>query len=563
MSSSSSTEPVSSPTAWTRARTRAVPPERADVILVGCGLGGLTTGAYLSRLGYKVACFDQHYVAGGCATAFARGGSNNRYHFDVGLHYIGDCGPQGPIPSILGELGRELEFIPMDQDGFDTLIFPDFTFRVPADRDLYRQRLLDLFPEEKRGIDRYVRFLTEIDGLVDRMVFPNKVHPLAFLWFTATRGRLGASWSSKTLSSFLDTCTDNMQLKAVLSGQNGDYGIAPERVAAGLHAGVANHYFHGAYYPRGGGQAISDLLAAEIEARGGSIHLRCGIDRILVEGGRAVGVRTEDGRHGVREIRADAVVSNADLIRTLTELVGHQHLPSRWSRQLERFEMAEALFITYLGVTADMKAKGMKATNYWQFDTYDFDAAYRTAKESSVIEPTAAYITSASLKEPDSTHHAPEGVTSLEIMTLVPGQPERWGAEPGRIEGWDYKKNDRYLSTKEALEENLIGRLEALFPGTAESIVFKESATPMTHTRFTRASAGTSYGLANTPSQFQKNRPGYRGPIDGLYLTGSSTRAGHGIYGVMLGGRTAAMVVNKGLAKKSLPDALRVPLSTD
>ena len=47
----------------------------------------------------------------------------------------------------------------------------------------------------------------------------------------------------------------------------------------------------------------------------------------------------------------------------------------------------------------DMKAKGMKATNYWQFDTYDFDAAYRAAKENSVIEPSAAYITSMSPDE--------------------------------------------------------------------------------------------------------------------------------------------------------------------
>jgi phytoene dehydrogenase-like protein len=542
-----------SPTARTRARTRLAPPEQADVILIGCGLGGLTTAAYLSQLGYRVACFDHHYVAGGCATAFTRGPARKRYHFDVGLHYIGDCAAGGAIPSILEEVGAKVDFIPMDPDGFDTLIFPDFTFKVPVARSLYRQRLLDLFPEEKKGIDRYVRFLDEIEGLVDRMTFPGKVNPLAFGWFAMTRGRLGAMWSAKTLTQFLDSCTSNMQLKAVLSGQNGDYGVAPYKVVAGLHAGVSNHYFKGAYYPRGGAQALADEISARIEDNGSTIHLRCGISNIIVENGRAVGVRTAEGRHGVREIRAKAIISNADITRTFTELLGPEHLSSKWLKKIDNFVMAEALFITYLGVTADMEAKGMRAANYWQFDDYDFDAAYREGASGTGVKSTAAYITSATLKEAGASYHAPEGVTSLEVMTLVPGDPKRWGFEGGNVDGWDYKKCDAYLQTKQRIEDDMIARLEGVFPGTAETIVFRESATPLTQTRYTRALGGTSYGLAATAKQFQNKRPGYRGPIKGLYLTGSNTKGGHGIYGVMMGGRESAGIVGRDLGSKSFP----------
>jgi len=544
---------VLSPTARTKARTRLAPPESADIILIGCGLGGLTTAAYLSQMGYRVACFDHHYVAGGCATAFTRGPAKERYHFDVGLHYIGDCGEGGAIPSILEEVGAKVDFVSMDPDGFDTLIFPDFTFKIPVDRGLYRERLLALFPEEKKGIDRYVRFLNEIEGLVDRMTFPGKVHPLAFGWYALTRGRLGAMWSEKTLTQFLNSCTDNMQLKAVLSGQNGDYGVAPYQVVAGLHAGVSNHYFKGAYYPRGGGQALADELAARIEDNGGSIHLRCGISKILVEDGVAVGVRTEDGRHGVRDIRAKTVISNADITRTFTELLGPEHLSSKWLKKIDSFEMAEALFITYLGVTADMKAKGMRAANYWQFDDYDFDASYREGAAGDDVKSTAAYITSATLKEEGASYHAPEGVTSLEVMTLVPGDPARWGFKEGSVDGWDYKKCEGYQERKQRVEDEMIERLENVFPGTKETIVFQESATPLTQTRYTRALGGTSYGLAATASQFQNKRPGYRGPIKGLYMTGSSTKAGHGIYGVMMGGRATAATVCRDLKKKNFP----------
>jgi len=140
----------------------------------------------------------------------------------------------------------------------------------------------------------------------------------------------------------------------------------------------------------------------------------------------------------------------------------------------------------------------------------------------------------------NALHHAPAGHTGLEIMAVVPGSPSRWGAE-GAFGGWGYKHSDTYLARKAAVEEALVGRLERLFPGAKERIVLRESATPMSHSRFTGASDGTGYGLACTPAQFMKARPGYRGPLQNLYMCGASTRAGHGIVGAMMGGKSAAL----------------------
>src|SRR5688572_11652142 len=91
-------------------RVRAPLPDAVDVAIVGCGLGGLVAGANLARRGLKVALFDAHSVAGGCATHFARGPKAARYRFDVGLHYIGDCGPEGAIPRILRDVGIALDY---------------------------------------------------------------------------------------------------------------------------------------------------------------------------------------------------------------------------------------------------------------------------------------------------------------------------------------------------------------------------------------------------------------------------------------------------------------------
>ena len=69
--------------------------------IIGAGLGGLTAGAMLARGGFRVAVFDGHYVAGGCGTMFSRGAGDRRFLFDIGLHYIGDCQPEGRIPTLL------------------------------------------------------------------------------------------------------------------------------------------------------------------------------------------------------------------------------------------------------------------------------------------------------------------------------------------------------------------------------------------------------------------------------------------------------------------------------
>ncbi|MBL9024023.1 MAG: NAD(P)/FAD-dependent oxidoreductase [Myxococcales bacterium] len=525
-----------------RARTSA--PDRVDVAVIGSGLGGLVTAATLAQQGKRVAVFESHYTAGGCATQFTRGPKSARYHFDVGLHYIGDCAADGTIPRILRGLGIDLSYAELDPDGFDTLVFPDLRFRIPADLERYRDRLVETFPHERRGIDKYValvRAVMKVGRLLD--VHEGKRPPLLDLARVALDAlRLGPHQEA-TIGQVLAPMVRDPRLKAVILGQSGDYGLPPSRASAVLHMGLAGHYFRGAYYPKGGGQIIADRLCERIEAFGGSVHLRAPIEQVLVENGRALGVRLAP-RAGepARDVRADIVVSNADISRTLLELVGKEHLPSEWVRKVDRFEMAAALFMTFVGLEGDGRALGMTSTNIWQFDGYDMEGFYRDADaRTGEISVAGCYITSASLKDPESAlHHAPAGHTNVEVMSIVPASPARWGAEGDGFD-WGYKHTAAYESQKQRLEDEMLRRLDALFPGAGARVVFRESATPLSHARFTGATGGTGYGLAATPAQFMRARPGYRGPIAGLYLVGASTRAGHGIVGAMMGGRAAAL----------------------
>jgi phytoene dehydrogenase-like protein len=160
-----------------------------------------------------------------------------------------------------------------------------------------------------------------------------------------------------------------------------------------------------------------------------------------------------------------------------------------------------------------------------------------------------AYITSASLKDPTSKWHAPEGIQTLEAMALVPGEPGDWGVEREAIDKWKYRKQSQYTELKDRLEQDLIDRAEGLFPGLKQQIVFRESASPMSHTRYTRAIPGTGYGISNTPAQFSDKRPDARTKLRGLYLCGASTRSGMGIIGASLSGQYAARLIAKDLGR--------------
>lgn len=528
-------------TARTAARVKAPVPMKADVCIIGAGLGGLMAGALLARRGQQVVVFDGHYVAGGCATMFHRVGAQGSWQFDVGLHYVGDCQPGGRLPRLLAEAGVEVEFLPMDMDGFDTIVLPGLSFPIPAGHEAYRERLLQHFPAERRGIDRYVGLLLELEALTAEMNRERRGlrAQAGLLWTAATRARHVPRYQKATMAQVLDDCTRDPALRAVILGQSGDYGLPASRVSALLHMGLANHYFKGAWYSRGGGQVLADRLCEVIEVHGGRICLRRTVEKILLLDGRACGVQVRGMRQEAQKVLSRAVLSNADIRRTMLELLPEGTLPPETWRRAQNFQMGGAIFLSCFGLRGDLRELGMGARNIWRFDTLDQEEVYADIARGR-LEPRAVYITSASLKDPESAGHSPPGTMGVEVMCLAPGRAEAWGVSQEELHSGGYRKKPEYLEHKRRVEEALLDRLEAQFPGSRARVVFRESATPVTHSRFTRASDGTGYGLAATPEQFLKGRPGYRGPVPALYLAGASTRAGHGIVGALSSGRAAA-----------------------
>ena len=497
----------------------------ADVVVIGSGPAGLTAAAYLAAAGRRVIVLEQHDLAGGNCTVFRHRG----YEFDVGLHYIGDCGEGGLIPSVLAAVGLEdrITYAPMDQDGFDTLVYPDVEVRVPADWDTYRQRLTLVVPDDAAGVTRCVTVLREVAEQTRNANIPGVETPTL------------DEWGMRTLDELFVKCELSPRARSLLDHWGGLYGSAPDAATVSMHAAIIDHYMRGAFYPVGGGQVIPARLVEVVESLGGEVRTLACVDEIMVDDGQVSGVRLAGGE----TITAPVVVSNADYKRTVRELVGAEHWRADTVETADEMLMTLALVVLYVVVDIDLTT-GQPNTNYHVFPDWDTEGVYAALEAGQMPDGEMwTYISMASRKDPANTELCPPGHTNFQIMTLAPRGYGFWGVEDGPTHGPSYRRDEQYRAAKKRLTDALLTSAERALGPFRDHIVHIEMATPLTHERYTRSSEGTSYGLQHSPAQSGRNRPRFRTEIPGLYLTGANTVAGHGIAGTILGGAQCASTI--------------------
>lgn len=538
-----------------RASAATLPP--FDAIVVGSGMAGLTSAASLSAAGLRTLVLEQAKVVGGCTQVFRRAG---RWEFDVGVHYIGECGSGGRMERALHALGLDerVELRELDPDGYTTIVLPQLTFRVPRGWDRYLQRLVETFPDEERGLRRCIGVLRYVAERVPAGQLATGLRDIPALLRTVPAVGLGML----TLEQLFDLCHICPLARVVLAGESGDYAAPPSQVPVVVHAGVMHHYLRGgAYYPRGGGQVLAANLVDVITAHGGVVRTAARVARVLVEDGAAAGVRMADGE----EIRARVVVSNADYRRTMLDLVGREHLRPRTVRSVEQSRMALPLFSVYLGLDVDLR-EHLANSSYWIYPDAEIEASYAAAGAGQLSERPPVFLTSATTKDPGNPRASPPGHSTLELMGIAPADRAFWAVDGDPAEdGPGHPLEPAYLARKDELAERLIAIASTVVPDLRRHIVWREAATPITHERYTLATGGACYGLASTRDQIGPRRPGVRTEIDGLYLTGSSTVWGHGVVGTTLGGiGTAGTVLGRDLvgevlAGGRLVDPARLP----
>ena len=496
-----------------------------DVTIIGAGGGGLGCGAALAKEGLKVSVFEQHDKVGGFMTAFDREG----FTFEVSLHVLADVREGAAFYEILKDLDvlNRVEFLKIDP--LWRCVFPDQTFDVPADREAFRKLLHQNFPNEREGIDG---FFKTTEAVYDEVVAigelsqKNLLERLPQYALFPFRFPNLFKYRNATLKDLFDEQVKDPRLQGIFAQLWGYLGLPPSQ-ASGLYYALMWHGLHdkGAYYPKGSSQAISNALAAVIQEKGSKIFLNTRIDKILMEDGQAVGVRTAKGE----EFRSRFVVSNASALQTYLRLVGEEHLKPKFVKELEGMEISCSLLIVYLGLDIDLRKTDLKDVHEVFINSgYDFEKDYRNLQAGNFDDP---HIVMGLYSNIDPSF-APKGKSVVSLVTVAPYEYRNNWLKDGKYE--------EYVKMKEEAAWKLIRRTEAVLPGIADHIEVMEVGTPRTFERYTLHDKGAVYGFALTPEQSFNKRLAQKGPIRNLYLAGGWTFPGNGQSTAIMSGYLAA-----------------------
>jgi len=495
-----------------------------DAIVIGSGIGGLSTAAVFSKLAKKrVLVLERHYTAGGFTHTFRRPG----YEWDVGVHYIGEVSDPGSMMRRVFDFvtDGELEWADMG-DVYDRIIIGDRSYDFVKGRERFREKLHGYFPKETRAIDRY---LEKIDATAKKsqLFFAEKAVPSMISSLLGGLMRRPLLKEARvTTRQVLESLTQDQELIGVLTGQWGDYGLVPAESSFFMHAMVVRHYLGGAAYPVGGSSRIAATILPVIEAAGGELVTNANVEEILIEKGRAVGVRLEDGH----ELRAPLVLSDAGIANTYGRLLPNDVAEDHGlRRKVELIEPSVGHLSAYIGLQGTTEELQLEKTNLWVYPTPHHEENVRRFVDDRSASPPVVYLSFPSAKDPDFQRRYP-GRSTIEAITLAPYEWFKdWENTKWKKRGADYD------AFKGALETRLLETLYEQAPATRGKVEICELSTPLTTRNFANHPRGEIYGLAHTPDRFEQRWLQPRTPIKGLYLTGADICSA-GVGGALMGG---------------------------
>lgn len=498
-----------------------------DVIVVGGGLGGLSVGSFLAKTGRSVLVLERHRIPGGYCTDYRRG----EYRFDSAVHYLGAPEMFNEIFSALSVADR-VAMAPMDPEGFDVYKFPGLEFRMPNTPEKLMGRLLGHFPEEKKGIERYIKTLKNFMELSREARFGRG--PGFYLKFPFRHARLLVHLRS-TLADYLSKLTSDLRLRAVLGGQWGIHGEPPSRLPLFVSLGGGAHYMSGgAWYPEGGTGTISKALAEALGNFGGVIRTGCEAEEVITEKGGATGVELTDGER----IAGKAVVMAGDLWDGFRRLLRNAPIKHSLADRVNRTQPSNSMIHLHIGLDRVPDEWKWKSCNIWSHPSFDHQEIFEDMKNNMIPERIPTFISVTYRKDPAA---APGGKgkygPSVTVLGMVHHRHfERFMKMRGNRRTEDYK------TLKKDVETKLLAAAEKVFPGITERARYTEVATPFTQYRYTLSHMGGSYGYARTLDNWFPGKPPWHRPLKNVWWTGSNAGF-HGVMGAIQAGlETAAEI---------------------
>ncbi len=517
-----------------------------DAIVIGAGHNGLVCGARLARSGLRTLILERRSAVGGaCVTEEIWPG----YHVST-TSYVLSMFP-GKIIDELGLRGFGFELIPTDnlfvpfEDGSRMIVWNDMR-RTCEEIAKFSKHDAEAYPEYSAFLSKAAAFVREIlwDAPPSRVTASAARDAGAFAWHLRKLGRSAYRFADlMTMSAydFLARYFESDKMIATLGymGSIGNF-MGPKTPGSAyvlLHHNLSEHSGAGGWgFVRGGMGGLTQALRRSAEASGATVRTDAEIARVDVRNGRAVGVTLVNGD----SYRSSRVVSNVDPKTTYMRLVGEQHLPEDVARDASEFDTFSTAF------KINFALDGLPEYTAWDQDvsptpayvhigpSVDYlERAYDDAKYGRAsLHPWASPVIP-TMHDPEL---APDG---HHIMTTFGGHAP-----------YELADGEWTDAAREEFADRVVAAIEAFAPGLSARIIERQILLPKDLERIYALPQGHIFHGELSLNQMYVKRPiggfaDYRTPIRDLYLCGSGTHPGGGVFGVP-GYNAASQVLRDG-----------------
>lgn len=510
-----------------------------DAVVIGGGINGLTTAAYLAKAGMSVGVFEARGQCGAhCDTV------------ELGLPgFLHNTHAAWLVPAMspaMADLG--LEELGLHLMGTDVLFAKDFSSGRnvvqaldPAVTSASLAAASDHDAKVHAVIGEYfVEHLEDTLHMTRRMLYGPPTAELLDFAASFNDGlvrRLGLPLSGDDVMrmsglELLAMLFESEEVRTTPAALGEFTGQWPSHRRLGpLALSLSGLQPMAVHTAAGGSHAMTHALVKAVVSNGGEIWTTCPVDRILVEDGRACGIRiADDAILAGEEIRAGVVISNLTLAPTFLDLVGEDVIGVEWSRLVKRFNYDDPqLLATFFALDGDPTFASAAHdpsiqrswVGYFGGETLDeLGTAFAEIGRGIIPDELMGGWFIPTRADPSQ---APAGCHTAYVWVSVPPMPRRWRGQV--LDGWD-----AWADIAEPLADAVTARLEQYAPGFSGQIIERHVMTPR-HQEMNNPSAvrGNMIGGSAIPEQFAENRPlpgivsggATRSFVPGLYLSNS------------------------------------------
>ncbi len=473
----------------------------SQVVIVGAGPGGLAVAMLLAKSGAQVTILEKRSQVGGRTSTIEQDG----FKFDVGPTFF-------LYPKVLREIFR-ISGYDLDGEGPGTRLDPQDRRVFGAggelvatpDAERMRQAIAAISPQDaarlenfmthnRKKLTSFIPFLQSPFESWKDLAKPGMMKLLPLL----------APWRS--LDQDLQRHFKDERIRLSFSFQSKYLGMSPFQCPSLFSILSFLEYEHGVFHPRGGCGAVTQVMSRIAREMGVKILLNESVERVFVENGKAIGVKTAH-----RSLPADAVVVNADFAGAMRQMIPN-HLREKWTNEtLAKKDYSCSTFMMYLGIDGCYNELSHHtiylAENYRQ-NLKDIETLHRLSDNPSF------YVQNASVT--DSTL-APKGSSTLYVLLPVTHETGSKSVD------WE-KETPRFRKLAfEQLEKIGITDVE-------RRIQTEKIMTPTGWSSEFNLYKGATFSMAHSLKQMLHLRPHNRfEDIGQMYLVGGGTHPGSGL----------------------------------